>query len=470
MDAVPQRIHIIGIGGVAMSGLAGLLQQAGSKITGSEGAPVYPPISLLLERLKIPVFIGYKPENLFNVRSDLVIVGNVIRADNPEVEALRERAIPYLSLPESLFHFFINGRKSLVVVGTHGKTTTSALLAYVLNNMGVDPTFLVGGLLCDTNLNFRLGKGVYVVLEGDEYDSAFFDKRPKFVHYAPFGAILTSIEFDHADIYPNFELLKKAFLNFVSLIPNEGILSFAEDDEVVREIVKRAHCRKVSYGLSQTADMRLLSRRVDSTGQEIKVLFKGYIFDFFVPLIGIHNALNTLSVWALLLTLGFEPQELREHFEKFPGTRRRQEILLREPVTIIDDFAHHPTAVRVTIEAVKEAFSPKRLIACFEPRTNTSRRKTFQKAYAKVLSLADIVFLKEPPDLEKVPTRERISLEELVYDLELQGVKAFAFVSPEELFDKLKLAVRPKDAVLFMSNAPFDGLPAKLREAILDGN
>ncbi len=465
----PQRVHLLGVGGVAMSGLAGLLQQAGVKITGSEGAPVYPPISRLLENLKIPVFIGYKPENLLNVNPDLVVVGNVIRADNPEVQILLERGIPYLSLPEALFHFFIRDKRSLVVAGTHGKTTTSALLGFVLDSIGEDPTFLIGGLLCNTNLNFRLGKGAYIVLEGDEYDSAFFDKRPKFIHYAPFGVILTSIEYDHADIYPNFESLKNAFLNFVSLIPDEGVLSFVEGDKAVKEITEKAHCRRISYGLGQTADVRLLTRKVSPEGQEIKVIFRGYIFDFFIPLIGIHNALNALGVWALLLTLGFEPEELRSHFEKFPGTKRRQEVVLREPVTIIDDFAHHPTAVKVTIKAVKEAFSPKRLIVCFEPRTNTSRRKIFQKAYAKALSLADIVFLKEPPNLEKVPIEERISLEELVCDLELKGIKAYVFKSSEEFFYKLRLTIRQKDAVLFMSSAPFDELPTKLRDAVLNG-
>jgi len=458
----PKRIHLLGIGGVGMGALAGLFHAAGAEVTGSEGAPVYPPMSLLLEELKIPVFIGYGPENLDQARPDLVIIGNVIRRDNPEAKEVLSCRLPYLSLPEALNRFFIAKHKSLVVAGTHGKTTTSALLAYGLEQLGQNPTFLIGGLLRDRGRNFALGKGPYVVLEGDEYDSAFFDKRAKFLHYAPFGAILTSVEFDHADIYPHFEALKETFSHFVSLIPKEGLLVYAVDDPGAREVASKASCRKISYGLSQKADIRLLKRFPSPSGQRIDFIFRDRLYTFSLPLIGLHNALNALAVWGLLQGLDFTPEAIARAIQDFPGTKRRQELLIDQPVVVIDDFAHHPTAVKVTIEAVREAFSPKRLIVCFEPRTNTSRRKIFQKDYAKTLALADLVLLKEPPNLEKVPKEERLSLRELVKDLETLGTKALAFAQAEGLFAELKKEICPEDLVLFMSNGPFDHLPQRL--------
>ena len=458
----PKHIHLLGIGGVGMGALAGLFHAAGVEVSGSEGGPVYPPMSLLLEELKIPVCVGYKPENLNQARPDLVIIGNVIRRDNPEAQEVLRRRLPYLSLPEALRQFFISGRKSLVVAGTHGKTTTSALLAYALEQIGQKPTFLIGGLLRDRGRNFDLGKGPYIILEGDEYDSAFFDKRAKFLHYAPFGAILTSVEFDHADIYPHFEALKETFSHFVSLIPEEGLLVYAAEEPGAREVASKASCQKISYGLGQEADIRLLRRSLSPFGQKVKFAFRDQIYEFFVPLIGLHNALNALAVWGLLRGLDFEPEAIARAIQGFPGTKRRQEVLLDQPVVVIDDFAHHPTAVKVTIEAVREAFSPKRLIACFEPRTNTSRRKVFQKDYAKTLALADLVLLKEPPNLEKVPEGERLCLEKLVKDLETLGTKAKAFDQAEEFFIELKKEFRPQDLILFMSNGPFDHLPQRL--------
>ncbi len=458
----PKHIHLLGIGGVGMGALAGLFHAAGVEVSGSEGGPVYPPMSLLLEELKIPVFVGYKPENLDQTNPDLAIIGNVIRRDNPEVQEVLRRHLPYLSLPEALRQFFISGRKSLVVAGTHGKTTTSALLAYALEQMGQNPTFLIGGLLRDRGRNFALGKGPYIVLEGDEYDSAFFDKRAKFLHYAPFGAILTSVEFDHADIYPHFEALKETFFHFVSLIPEEGLLVYAAEEPGAREVASKVSGRKISYGLGQEADIRLLKRSPSPFGQRVKFAFRDRVYEFFVPLIGLHNALNALAVWGLLRGLDFEPEAIARSIQGFPGTKRRQEVLLDQPVVVIDDFAHHPTAVKVTIEAVREAFSPKRLIACFEPRTNTSRRKIFQKDYAKTLASADLVFLKEPPHLGKVPEGERISLKKLVKDLETLGTKAKAFGQAEEFFVELKRKIRPQDLILFMSNGPFDHLPQRL--------
>ncbi|OAG27485.1 UDP-N-acetylmuramate--L-alanine ligase [Thermodesulfatator autotrophicus] len=458
----PKKVYLIGIGGVGMGALAGLFKASGVEVSGSEKGSIYPPMSILLDELGISYSTNFNPENIRAFSPDLVVVGNVARFDNPEVKFVLENKIPYLSLPEALYGFFIGCKKSLVVVGTHGKTTTSALLAYVLERLGEDPTFFIGGLRSDNLRNFCFGQGKFIVLEGDEYDSAFFDKRPKFVHYAPFGAILTSVEFDHADIYADFSALKETFKHFISLICPKGFLSYAADEKEVIELARFYPGEKISYG--EQGDLKLIKREPlqNPPGQRITFSFHGLEDEFFLPLIGEHNALNALGVWALLLKLGFKPEKLKKAFADFPGTKRRQEILLEKPITIIDDFAHHPTAVEVTIKAVKETWPGRRLIAVFEPRTNTSRRKIFQKDYARVLSLADAVYLKVPADLEKVPAEERLDLKKLAQEISYLGISVSVSSDYSGLLQVLKEEVRPDDVVLFMSNASFGNVPEEL--------
>ncbi len=461
-----KRFYLLGVGGVGMGALAGLLKAAGHEVIGVEGGPVYPPMSELLKRLGIEVLTGYQRENPLRVAPDLAIVGNVIRRDNPELETIFSQGLPYLSFPEALYGFFIKGYKSLVVAGTHGKTTTSALLAYSLERLGQDPTFLIGGLLRDRGQNFRLGRGDFVVLEGDEYDSAFFDKRPKFIHYAPSAAILTSIEFDHADIYQDFETLKAAFYDLISVLSPQGLLVYWADSQVVKEVASAFSGRKIAYG--REGECKLLSRHPsqDPFGQYVEAAFLGEKFEFFLPLLGAHNALNALAVFSLLAGLGFSREEIVGTFSSFPGTRRRQEILLTEPVVIIDDFAHHPTAVRVTLEAIKEVWPQRRLLAVFEPRTNTSRRKVFQKEYPSALALAEVVFVNSPPDLAKIAASERLDLGLLVSDLRKTVKKAYLCRSIHELKEKIVAEIRPGDVLTFLSNGPFDNLPHLLAEEL----
>ena len=459
------KVYFIGIGGVGMGALAGLFKEMGADICGSEASSIYPPMSDLLEEISPRIYIGYNPGWIRKEDPDLVIVGNVVRKENPEIlEVLSERR-PYLSLPEALYAYFIAGRKSLVVAGTHGKTTTSALLGYVLERLGADPVFWLGGLLRDRGRNFRFGEGEYIVLEGDEYDTAFFDKRPKFVHYAPYGAILTSVEFDHADIYPSFDALRQAFFDFVHLIPEEGVLLYS-DDPGVEEIARTCKARRISYG--KKGELSLLRREVSlkPLGQRVWYRRGKKEGEFFIPLLGEHNALNALAVLGLLWELGFAPEEVKDHLASFPGTRRRQEVLLEEPFLIMDDFAHHPTAVKVTLQALREAWPKRRLLACFEPRTNTSRRKVFQKDYVSALSLADMIFLKPPPQLEKVPPEERLDLKQLARDLKARGIEAQVFPGARDLLAALKKHLHPEDIVIFMSNGPFDHLPARLVEDV----
>ena len=447
-----------------MGALAGLLKEAGYEVSGVEGGPVYPPMSELLQELKIQVLTGYHWENIEKVAPDLAIVGNVIRKDNPEAEALFAKALPYLSLPEALYGFFIRGRKSLVVSGTHGKTTTSALLAYALERLGQDPTFFLGGLLTDRKRNYGLGSGPFVVLEGDEYDSAFFDKRPKFVHYAPSAVILTSIEFDHADIYPSLQELKEAFRDLVALLPEEGHLVYWADSEAVKEVAREFKGHKLGYGFA--GELKLLSRvpARERPGQHVHFSLAGQEFDFYIPLMGEHNALNALAVFALLMALGFSPARIKEAFKDFCGTKRRQEILALSPVVIIDDFAHHPTAVKVTLKAVRETWPERRLLAAFEPRTNTSRRKIFQEDYVKALAEADVIFLKPPPDLDKIPQAERLNLATLAEKLRKLGRKAYLCQEKEELKDRILKELGPGEILIFLSNGPFDYLPRDIAE------
>ena len=453
----------MGIGGVGMGALAGLLREAGVEVTGSEGQEIYPPMSTLLQALGVPVWVGYRPENLAAAQPELVIVGNVIRYDNPEVQAVLARKLPYLSFPETMNGYFLKERRSLVVAGTHGKTTTSSLLGYTLERMGQDPLFLVGGLLKDRERNFRYGKGPFAVLEGDEYDTAFFDKRPKFVHYAPFAGILTSVEFDHADIYPDLPALRQAFADFVALIPQDGLLVAAHEREVLA-LAAQARGRVLSYGVGE-GDYRLLEREpVSSPAPGQRLLLEGPEgkAELFLPLIGVHNAENALAVFALLQGLGYGAREIAQAMAHFPGVKRRQEILLEEPMVVIDDFAHHPTAVKVTLQAVRETWPEQRLVAVFEPRTNTSRRNLFQKDYVRALASADLVFLKVPPFLEKLPPEERLDPERLVADLKAQGTPAYLITNLDDGLASLLNLLKEGDVVLFMSNGPLDGLPQAL--------
>ncbi len=455
------KIHLLGACGTGMGALAGLLKSLGHKVTGSD-VNVYPPMSETLARLGIPVYPGWRPENILHLRPDLVIIGNVIRQDNPEARQALDLGIPYLSMPRAIRHFFLSERRSLVVAGTHGKTTTSSLLLHVLESLGLDPAGLVGGVVRSLGTNFRLGQGPFFVVEGDEYDSAFFDKVPKFLHYAPFGAILTSVEFDHADIYPDLEALVQAFSEFVTLLPEDGCLVYWADSPLVTEIARKARATVVGYG-RQGGRFRLLERRPEEGGQILLVRTPLGPIEYRLPLIGQHNALNATAVLALLSSLGFSVRDVAQALETFSGVKRRQEIRGQvRGVTVIDDFAHHPTAVRETIAAVRESWPQRRLIAVFEPRTNTSRRRIFQNIYPRALAGADLVLIREAPGLEKIPREERISSSRLAEDVMALGTPAHYFPDTEAIIEYLVASVRPGDIVLIMSNGSFDNLHGRL--------
>ena len=466
LPARVHRIHLMGICGTAMASLAGILKQEGYVVTGSD-QNIYPPMSLFLEELSIPVLKGYRPENL-QPFPDLVVVGNVITKLNPEAIELARLAIPYLSLPQALRLFAMKGKKSIVIAGTHGKTTTSSLVAWVLEEGGLDPSFMIGGIPLNFQSNFKLGSGPYFVIEGDEYDTAFFDKGPKFLHYSPTIAVVTSIEFDHADIYRDLAHVRESFRKLIGIIPQAGFLIANNDDPVVMEEAKSAGCLVSTYGLMSEPDWKAYDIQVTETSTEIKVGHKMKEFArFSTPLYGRHNISNLISVVALADFLGIDKDSIRRALKTFKGVKRRQEIKgEREGIIVLDDFAHHPTAVKETIMAVREKYAGRRLIAVFEPRSNSSRRNIFQETYVTSFDKADMIFIPEPPLTEKIPPSERFSSAKLVEDLGRKGLVAYYFQGTDRLLEALQKNARSGDVFLFMSNGAFGELPKRLLESL----
>jgi UDP-N-acetylmuramate: L-alanyl-gamma-D-glutamyl-meso-diaminopimelate ligase len=457
-----RRVHLMGICGTAMASLAGILKQEGYLVTGSD-QNVYPPMSQFLKDLSIPVIEGYKADNL-QPAPDLVIVGNVITKLNPEAVELSRLSLPYLSLPQALQAFAMKGKKSIVISGTHGKTTTTALIAWILENSGMDPSFMVGGIPKNFGKSFKLGKGPHFVIEGDEYDTAFFDKGPKFLHYSPWLTVLTSIEFDHADIYRDLSHVRQSFRKLIHLIPPDGLLVANRDDSIVMDEVKGARCPVVTYALESGGDW---TARDITVREDFTVLRAGNrdggTVRIKTPLYGRHNVSNLLSTVPLSVFLRIETGDLLRGLETFQGVKRRQEVKGEaKGVLVLDDFAHHPTAVRETLQAVKEKYRHRRLVAAFEPRSNSSRRNVFQEQYASSFDRADLILIPEPPMKEKIPVEQRFSSEALVEDLNRRGLSAFYFPDTALLLEDLLQQGRAGDVVLFMSNGSFDNLPDRL--------
>ncbi len=460
------HIHLLGICGTGMAALAGILKEQGHHVTGSD-EHVYPPMSTLLEGLGIPIQNGYRPENLVPT-PDLVVVGNVIRRDNPEAQAVLAQDLPRLSLPEALNRFLVGDRQSVVVAGTHGKTTTTALISWLFFALGLDPGFMVGGIAKNFQTNYRVGSGRYVVMEGDEYDTAFFDKRPKFVHFTPRAAVLTSIEFDHADIYPDLGVIIRAFETFLDTIAPGGRVFAWGDAPLVREVCGRKHAPVDFYGLGGHVAWQATAITPTLGGMQFTVLKEGARWgEFFLPMVGEHNVLNALAALAVLAEVGAEAAPLRKALTGFKGVKKRQEVAGEfDGVIVVEDFAHHPTAVEVTLAAVRAAYPQRRLVAAFEPRTNTSRRRIFQEPYARAFKDADLILVREPPDLWKVTPEDQFSSRELVADLAAAGKEALYFPDTDALLDGLLNARRPGDVVLVMSNGDFNHLVPRLCEAL----
>lgn len=467
VPSVLKHIHIMGICGTGMAALAGMLQQSGYTITGSD-SHVYSPMSDFLQQLDIPVCNDYAPENLIP-HPDLVIVGNVITKKNVEARQLADLGIPYLSFPQAIARFFIESRTSLVITGTHGKTTTCSLLATSLHRAKLDPSFMIGGIIPEFAGNFRLGHGKYFIAEGDEYDTAFFDKGSKFLHYRPNIAVITSIEFDHADIFADLETIKNSFRQFVKLLPLDGLLIANFDDPNVREIASEAQCAVQSYGLDAINDWTLSDLKAENGLTTYTAFFKDHTFgQLAVKLPGRHNCLNSLAVTAIMHHLGVPVDTIRAGLATFGGVKRRQEIRgIEKGITVIDDFAHHPTAVRETLSALRMAYPTQRLVVVFEPRTNTSRRAIFQKEYVSAFDNGDIICIREPIRLTNIGPEEHFSSRRLAEDLKnTRNLKASSFTDTQEILDYLQTELNEGDVVAILSNGGFDNIHTRLLEIL----
>jgi len=457
-----EHIHIMGICGTGMAALAGMLKDSGFTITGSD-SQVYPPMSHFLDKLQIPVSNGYGAENL-TPAPDLVIVGNVITRKNPEAIALSGLDIPYLSFPQALSHFFIETRSSLVIAGTHGKTTTCSLLASSLFHADLDPTFMIGGIVNEFGTNFRLGKGKYFVAEGDEYDTAFFDKESKFLHYRPQIAVITSIEFDHADIFADLDAIKQAFRKFVALIPRDGYLIANFDDPNVVEIASEAQCNVLSYGHKKEYNWSIDTMETVDGTTRIGIVKDGSSWgQLTVAMTGVHNCLNTLAVAAIMEIIGASNEQMNKGLQDFKGVKRRQEVRgTCKGVTVIDDFAHHPTAVKETLAALKSGYPGRRLIAVFEPRTNSSRRTIFQQDYIEAFAAADRALIREPIPIKDCED-DLFSSSQLATDICNQyTIEAVSFENTDEILNNLKGELREGDVVAILSNGGFDNIHERL--------
>jgi len=473
MTPSPRHIHLSGICGTAMASLAGLLQLHGHRITGSDNE-AYPPMSHLLHSLGIPVLEPYAESNL-DPAPDLVVIGNALSRGNPEVERVLDQRIPFTSMAALLREEFLRGRESLVVAGTHGKTTTTSMLAWIYQfasseNPSLAPSFLIGGVAENFSTSFQLRPTRTFILEGDEYDTAFFDKGPKFLHYFPDGLILTSVEFDHADIYVDLDAVKTAFKRLVNLIPRRGVIEAYDGSPNVTECVAGAFCRVERYGFTSSADWRIQNLRHEAGLTRWQVWHDGAQWaELEMGLAGEHNALNATAAAALAASQGIGKEAIQAALASFKSVKRRLEVRAEiGGITIIDDFAHHPTAIRETLRALRSVYPQSRLWAVLEPRSNTLRRKVLESELVESLRLADRVVLAGVYQQQRIPDAERLHPEDVVRALNSLGTKAELCPDADSIINAIAPQLESGDVVAILSNGGFDGiydkLPARIRE------
>jgi UDP-N-acetylmuramate: L-alanyl-gamma-D-glutamyl-meso-diaminopimelate ligase len=466
-----RRVHFVAIAGTGMGALAGLLKARGIHVTGSD-EHCYPPMSTALADWGIPVHDHFAPEHVLDGPPDLVVIGNAVGPTNLEARTAIDEGLHYLSFPDALHHLAIEGKHSVVVSGTHGKTTTTNMIAALLQATGRDPSLLVGGYSHDFEGSFREGQGEHFVVEGDEYDTAFFDKTPKFLHYGARTLVITSVEFDHADIYRDLDHVKQAFRKLVASMPADGTIVAAVDHEGVRDVVADARCRVIGVGLRDRAAWRAGAVAAGPDGTRFEVTAPGEApVAVTIPLYGVFNVENALAALAAVGVLGVPLAEAAEAFPRYRGVKRRQEIRGEAAgVVVVDDFAHHPTAVAAAIGGLRARFGGRRLVAVFEPRTNTSRRAIFQEAYASAFDDADAVVVSVVPDTPIYSAtgevREKFSAQRLAEDVTRRGVPAVAIDGVDAIVDHLVATRRSGDVVLVMSNGAFGGIWQKLLAAL----
>ncbi|HMD17882.1 MAG TPA: UDP-N-acetylmuramate:L-alanyl-gamma-D-glutamyl-meso-diaminopimelate ligase [Terriglobales bacterium] len=468
----PRHIHLIGICGTAMASLAGMLQERGFHVTGSDAA-AYPPMSTFLETLGIPVAQPFAAANL-DPRPDLVVVGNALSRGNVELERLLDERIPFCSLPQILHDEFLVGKEVLVVAGTHGKTTTTSMLAWIFETAGLHPSFLIGGIAENFGRSFGLGEGKHFILEGDEYDTAFFDKGPKFLHYFPDSVILTSVEFDHADIYKDLDAVETAFKRLVNLVPRRGRIVAFDAGTSIDRCLQKAFCPVERYGAldptRERAGWKIVNLKLEEERTCWSVVRDGKPWaDFEFPLGGEYNVWNATAAAALAANYGIPRDVIAKALETFRSVQRRLEVKAEvNGITIIDDFAHHPTAIEQTILALRARYPQSRLWVVLEPRSNTMRRNVLQDALARSLSLADQVVIAAIFKSEAIPEPERLDLNRVIGDIQSRGKQARILADADAIVTAIAPELRERDVVAILSNGGFGGIYEKLPQRLRD--
>ena len=466
MNANSKHIYLIGICGTAMASLAGMLKQRGFHVTGSDAA-AYPPMSTFLESLGIPLAQPFAEGNL-KPRPDLVVVGNAISRGNAELEYVLDERIPFSSLPQILHDEFLVGKDVLVVAGTHGKTTTTSMLAWIFETAGLRPSFLIGGIAENFGSSFGLGEGRYFLLEGDEYDTAFFDKGPKFLHYFPDAVILTSVEFDHADIYKDLEAVETAFKRLVNLVPRRGRIIAFDTGDSIEQCLQPALCPVERYGSTSRATWQIANLKLNAERTSWSVLCEGKPWaEFEFPLAGEYNVWNATAAAALAADYGVPREVIGEALRSFQSVKRRLEVKAHvNGITIIDDFAHHPTAIGQTLQALRSRYPAARLWAVLEPRSNTMRRNVLQEALGRSLALADEVIVANVFKSEAIPEAERLDLNRVVEEIQKQGRSGRILADADAIVSVIAPELRSGDVVAILSNGGFGGIYEKLPERL----
>ena len=461
MFAGIRSVHFIGIGGTAMASAAAAMHDKGFVVTGSD-QNVYPPMSTFLAEKKINVMGGYAEMNLAH-KPDLVVVGNAISRGNPEAEAVLDRKLRYCSLPELLKEFFIRGKRSIVVSGTHGKTTTTSMLTWVFEHNGLNPSYLIGGIPNNFTQGARFTDSEWFIIEGDEYDTAFFDKRSKFVHYLPEVAIINNLEFDHADIFENVGAIQTAFKRFINLIPRNGQLFANGDDANLEPLLNVTHCPIKRFGLGESNAWRAYNLTLAPTVTE----FETPSFKFRINLLGELNVRNALGVIAAARHCGLKNNQIQSAFDTFKGVKRRMEVRgISGGVTVVDDFGHHPTAIRETLRALRVKFKGQKIWAIFEPRTNTTRRNVFQTELADAFAEADAVVVSQIARLELLKPEERLDPVQLMQNLKAKGKDAAYLADADAIVDHVSKGAQGGDIVCVFTNGGFGGIHNKLLDRL----
>ncbi len=456
-----RSVHFVGIGGTAMASVAAAMQQKGFQVTGSD-QNVYEPMASFLAGRKIEVMNGYAERNLAH-KPDLVVIGNAISRGNPEAECVLDHKLRHCSLPELLKEFFIRGKRSIVIAGTHGKTTVTSLLTWVFEHNGLNPGFLVGGIPTNLGQGARFTDSEWFIIEGDEYDTAFFDKRSKFIHYLPEIAVVNNLEFDHADIFENLDAIKKSFSHFIRLIPRNGLLLGNGDDLNLAPLLNVTHCPVQRFGLGESNKVEAFNIRYGPTATEFEIPS----FKFHLNLIGEFNVRNALAVIACAKHCGLKNHQIQSAFDSFKGIKRRMEVRgIAGGVIVVDDFGHHPTAIRETLKALRIKYPREKIWAIFEPRSNTTRRNVFQTELVDAFADADAVVVSQVARLEQIAAEERLNPEKLMQDLKTSGKDASYLPDVNAIVEHVAKNANGGDIVVVFSNGGFGGIHGKLLERL----